>query len=390
MIPTSRSLSLSAHDIAGDIIQIMENYSKNQKSVSSKLLDILRKDLNSCFKDSECTKIIFTNNTDKMFFGMCVVPTISDFCDVTEILTGDEPFRIKEYMIEFDSKLFDPALNLTPNEILACLLHEIGHLVNTSAPVDELRKELDVYMMKNNDSLSLDNTRKSNCLLVFGIRDAIRKITSMFENPNKEEIIADKFVIDAGYGDQLLSALKKIQSKAFALNKDVPNKLTVMTWVLRLYKNIGERRIAAIHTLNKAKKVAGSTFVKNDIENTITNLNKFDSISEAESANYKQDARAKYRFKYDIMKKYEENYYEFALRLKSANLEDDALRLLREINSRISVLEEFLEGSELADFDRKRFTNLYDKYIDLREALSKKNVVKDRYIGLWVEYPELN
>lgn len=377
-------------DLAGDIIQLKEEYNKGQK-VSSKLLNEIKNDLNHCFKDSTCKNIIFTNNTDKMFFGMCVVPSI-EYNDVEEILIGKEPFRINSYMIEFDSKLFDPVMNLSPDEIVACILHEVGHLVNTSAPVEELRKDLDVYLMKTNDNISLDNTRKTYELILFGIKDSIRKITSMFENPNKEEIIADKYVISAGYGDELLSALKKIQNNAFVLNKDVPNKLTVLTWVLRLYKNINERRIAAIHTLNKAKKISGSTFVKNDIDNTITKLNKYDTLTESEAVNatYKQDARAKYRFKYDIMKKYEDNYYEFALRLKSANLEDDALRLLREINSRISVLEEFLEGSELADFDRKRFTTLYEKYLDLREALSKKNVVKDRYIGLWVEYPELN
>ena len=377
-------------DLAGDIIQLKEEYNKGQK-ISSKLLNEIKNDLNHCFKDSTCKNIIFTNNTDKMFFGMCVVPSI-EYNEVEEILIGKEPFRINSYMIEFDSKLFDPVMNLSPDEIVACVLHEVGHLVNTSAPIEELRKDLDVYLMKTNDNISLDNTRKTYELILFGIKDAIRKITSMFENPNKEEIIADKYVISAGYGDELLSALKKIQNNAFALNKDVPNKLTVLTWVLRLYKNINERRIAAIHTLNKAKKISGSTFVKNDIDNTITKLNKYDTLTESETVNatYKQDARAKYRFKYDIMKKYEDNYYEFALRLKSANLEDDALRLLREINSRISVLEEFLEGSELADFDRKRFTTLYEKYLDLREALSKKNVVKDRYIGLWVEYPELN
>lgn len=375
--------------VEDNLAKIKDYYCNKSRKVPTQLLDDLKYNLNKVFNDSKCTTVIFTDNTDKMFFGMCIMPIINSN-ELDKILLDDNPFRITHYGIEIDSKLLDPMLDLDPTELTAVILHEIGHLVNTPAPVENVRKELDVYLMKNRETLAISKAEQTRELIMFGLRDAIRKLSSMFENPNKEEIMADKFVISCGYGDMLLSALKKIQDKAFDLNKDVSNKLIVLTWVLRLYKNVGERRIAAIHTLNKAKKITGSAFVKNDIDDTINRLNKLDSVNEAEAIANNQDARAKYRFKYDIMKKYENNYYELALRMKSANLEEDALRLLREINSRISVLEEFLEGSELTDYDRKRFTLLYDKYIDLREALSKKNIVKDRYIGLWVEYPELN
>ena len=41
---------------------------KNDQSKST--LDNIKRDLNKIFKDSECKEVLFTKNTDKMFFGM--------------------------------------------------------------------------------------------------------------------------------------------------------------------------------------------------------------------------------------------------------------------------------------------------------------------------------
>ena len=368
-------------DIQKDIDNIVDSYTK-KSSVSTQLLYSLKSSINKFFKDAKCDNIIFTDN-DKMFFGMCVVPNLTT-AEVLDIISDDKPFIIKRYSIEMDSKLFDPRLGMSSEEITAIILHEIGHLVNTSAPVEKIRQALDVTMMETNETINIKNIKKSRELIVFGVKDSIRKVTSMFESKNKEEILADEFVIYCGYGEYLVSALKKIERAGFFINDNVPNKLVVLAWVMRLYGNLNERRVSAMYTLNKVKKTTGSVFIKRDIDNLSDSLKDSAILTEADSG----DSRKKYKFKYDILRKYEDNYYEYALRLKSANVEDDALRLLREINTRISVIEEFLEEVELQESDRKRFTNLFHKYIDLREALSKKDIVKNKYVGLWVEYPE--
>ena len=98
----------------------------------------LKKSLNRFFKDSNCKEIIFTRS-DKLFFGMCVYPHVDKEL-VTAILQDDKPVRFNQYTIEIDSKVLHPSLMITPREMTAMLMHEIGHIVNDPSPVDEVRK----------------------------------------------------------------------------------------------------------------------------------------------------------------------------------------------------------------------------------------------------------
>ena len=70
---------------------------------------------------------------------MCVYPHV-DKEMVTAILQDEEKIRFSAYTIEIDSKILHPSLAITPSEFVAMLLHEIGHIVNDTAPVDEVRK----------------------------------------------------------------------------------------------------------------------------------------------------------------------------------------------------------------------------------------------------------
>ena len=61
----------------------------------------------------------------------------------------------------------------------------------------------------------------------------------------------------------------KIKSKSSQLNKNVSNKLVVLQWTLRLYKDVKFKRIAALHTIEKCKKSTGSKLVVRDMDREI-------------------------------------------------------------------------------------------------------------------------
>ena len=68
------------------------------------VMNEIKTELNKFFKDSVCGDVIFTKNTDKLFFGMT---TYFALPDTAGIMTGEfkDPVRIDRYWIEIDSKL---------------------------------------------------------------------------------------------------------------------------------------------------------------------------------------------------------------------------------------------------------------------------------------------
>ena len=85
----------------------------------------------------------------------------------------------------------------------------------------------------------------------------------------------------------------------------------------------------------------------------------------------------------------EEDLFEYNMRLRNVETQDDAILLMRQINSRMSILEEYLDNEELDEKDRKRWEDCYKKYLELRDSLSKKTVYNRKMYGLFVDYNAL-
>lgn len=368
--------------LQGTIIDI-----KNDGPSNSNLIR-LKNELNKVYSDCNCKGVIYTNNTDKLFFGMCVLPVIPDH-DVVNIVQSDESIRISEYYIELDSKLFSAMLGLTASELTAILLHEVGHLVNDASPVDTLRKQIDIYLARNGDTLSITDSIYYRNILNFGFSDTIRKLTSIFFDT--EEIKADEYVVKCGYGEELESAMEKIQKSGWNINKDVNDKLILFCWVMRLYKNVKIRRIAALRSIRKSKSLTASHFEKRALESLDNNLRRIDDSSLIESVvlEFTKPNEKLREFKVKGLKGFESDYYEFNMIRRNVTDQDDALYLMRQINTRISVIENYLETETMSENERVRWDKLYNKYITLRDVLSSKIVYKDRFVGIQVNYPEI-
>lgn len=374
------------YDFTG-LILAMDDFKRSQSQSS---LNGLKKEINKFFKGSSCIDIIYTKNTDKMFFGMCVMPRISND-KVTDILTSDEKIRINEFLLEIDSKLLDPVLNLSKFELVAILLHEIGHVVNDSTPIEEVRNSVTSYLTKNRETLILSDAIQYKQILLYGIKDTIRKTSSLFCRRD-EEIIADEFVVRCGFGQYLETAYKKISKNSFKINSEVSNKFMVFAWVLRIYKDVRARRIYAIHTLNKGKESTASQLEKREIDNMIRRLKQIDDdMLIKESANVFKKTNEYYKnIRYKGMRSLEDELYEYNIRVKNVDEQDEALMILRQINTRISIIDDYIKTDrELDEKDKDRWFNLMEKYMILRDTLSKKSTYVDKYYGLFIPTPEI-
>lgn len=347
----------------------------------------LQRELNKFFSDCKCMEVIYTEN-DGMFFGMRVIPVI-DAGMANKIIQTDDSIRIDKYYLELDSKLFEPVLGFTPGELTAIALHEVGHMVNDTKPIEELRHCIDVYLARNNETIKISDSVHYSEILAFGMKDALIKLTSIFETD--DEVLADEFVVACGYGDKLSSALDKIVKNSFKINSGQSNKMITLSWTLRLYKDVKLRRIPAIRTLQKAKSLTSSSFQKKEFDGVIKRLNRIDDEALVEAVLSEGKLSTKFReLKWNNINGILDDTYEINMRMRNTDNQDEALQILRQINSNLSIIEDYL-GSE-PDLSESKKGKLYKAQSDLlklRDDLAKKVTYKEKYFGIYVNYPDI-
>lgn len=370
-------------------------------------IEYLKRELNKFFKGSKCREILFTRS-DSMFFGMCVYPHI-DKETVIQILQDEQTVRFNEYSIEIDSKILHPVLQVTPKEFLAMLLHEVGHIINDPGPVDELRKIIALQLTKNGESLNIPKSAQYYTIISYGIKDTVRKITSMFYVYKDGEVLADEFVLMCGYEKDLDSIFTKICKSGMKINDVNVNKLTSLAWVLSIYKEIKIKRIPALRLLSKMSGITGSILEKREMEIMQNAIKTIDDSNIQECCDY-TNRELYYVFnetkteikqsKYAILRKqsavknirkFEQDLYEYKMRIRHIADEDDAYYLMRMVNTRISVIEDFLEHERLSEQEHKRWWGLLEKYYALREELANTTTYRYDYSDslIVVKYPDI-
>ena len=355
-------------------------------------LRTLKTELNRFFKDSKCKEVLYTTNTDKMFFGMKVIAMINAD-NIFDYLIDDEPQRIGEYIVEIDSHLLNPVLDLTEQELLAILLHEVGHIVGDSEPIENARNALNAYLAANKEHLKISDSIHYKEIMAYGLKDYLSKHGSMFYTSDMSEFYADEFAAAYGFDGDLASAYGKIIRDNIKLyeNSEV-SKFIVFNWVLSVYKNLKVRRVGILRTLARAKQLTGSRLEQMEIENVIRRVHRIDDSVLIEGA---MDAiRLKIKEKMrksriNSLRTIDSTFYELAMQVKNVEDENDTLYLMRQINSSISIIEEYHSGNDLDDYEKDQWRKLLDKFTQLREKLVSSVVYKNKNYGLFVNYPDI-
>lgn len=332
--------------------------------------------------DSECENFIVTENTDKMFFGVRVMPSYKflDQYRIHDILFKEEPFRVKSVDVEFDSKMFSPLVGMTANEMLALILYEVGHVVNSSAPIDDLRAQLDAYCAANDQVIANLKDKDAIKFMAFAIAEYVSKHSSLFTNSGNR-FTADEFIHYADLDDQFENLIAKISKNNFRLHEDVDNPFATMLWTLRILSSLSTRKIMAIKTLKKAIDLSASVLEQNYMKSLIRDLETVRILPVNEGALHK--------FKYNTMKQFDEDYFEIAMRCKNVEEEDDAIYLMRKINTRVSIIDDYINTEKVSPDDFKKWSKLLEKYKDLRDDLLKTTVYKGKQYGVFVNYPDI-
>ena len=373
---------LDTNDILAEIGEINLSVINLKAKPGNKIeLNKIKDCLNKIFPDSKCVDVIYTVNTDKMFFGIVTLPILSPN-EILNIMTSDEDSKIATYKVELDSKLFCETIDLSVDEITALIVHEVARLVNDYYPINNARYLIDKAVLDYGITLKMSEYVPYIEIIGYGIKEAARRSVSIFENN-----YLVPYYLDETYEltDSLRRAITKLENKGNLWDTEVDNKSIIVKWVVRLYTDILKYRIMSLHTLEKGIELTGSVLVVNEMKNMVKKLRRIDDYSLMQEAssiiNFFNDSKkanlsALDRFKANGIKNYYDDFYEIQFEVN--NMDNDrgtAVALLHKINSRMSVIDDYISTEpELNLQTKKRLADLYYKYDELRGNIASQKL----------------
>lgn len=359
----------------------------------------LRTIINSIFDENKCLDVLYTLNTDKQFFGIRINPAMSA-SDATVILSTDEEVRLVNYQIEFDSKLFD--IGLSGDELVAITIYEIASMMDNTEIFDNLRALIDCNVVTNDDVISIRDSVNYAQLIIFAIKDTMYKLSSMIFKDEPEDLLANPATAATETGESLLSAREKIISSISGLGDTFRTpKPVILEWMFLMYRDMKINSGIISDTLNDAKAFTASRLEIAEIDKTLDAVNRIDnSIIESKNIDLNHFFEKKHlsslneislfrSLKKNGLRGIENELYEYTMRVKNCTDADDAYLVMRGINNRLGVLEDYIYSEQLTDSDRRHWEEVAQAYRDLRIILSKKKLEGKQY-GLFFDYNKLD
>jgi hypothetical protein len=289
--------------------------------------------------------------------------------------------------------LLNPVQNITATELLAMLLHEVSNLIGDSEPIEAARNALNAYLAANNEHIKVSQSIHYKEILAYGLKDYLSKARSMFYTSDISDLYAHELTMAYGLNDDLASAYRKISHDNIKLYENTEvSKFITFSWTLSLYKNMRIRRVGSIRTLARAKQLTGSRLEKMEIDNVIKRIKRIDDDILVESAmdSVRMKIREKMRkARMNNLRTIDSAFYELNMQVRNVEDEDDALWLMRQINNNIAIIEEYMNSSDCDEYERDKWNQVMNKFIELRDRLAKTTVYKNKQYGLFVNYPEI-
>ena len=345
----------------------------------------IAKSLDKLYPGTHCKGIIYTINTDNPFFGLVVMP-VFDASMVYDIINGSSLRRVTDYYVEIDSKMVDVLVGKESYYLTALLVRNTSELLYDCRPIQQVRSMIDQYLVQSNSVIQYTDSIHYKEILLYGICDALRKVTSIFDNP---AIIAPNEV-SARFELIIADAMNKIKSSGlFDMRGYDSTPIVMLSWALRLYNDILSNRIPARHTLMKAIKFTGSKIEVKQYENLLRRIDRIDDYSLLHEGAFDAITDSIRNFfrqmKTNGVAKYEDDLYELQFEANNCETQEEAMLLLHRINSRVAVIADFINTECETEREKKRWFKLLNEYNKLRGSLSKQKIYQNK-TRLYVNY----
>lgn len=385
--------------IVSIISQIKTSSSDNEGLIKiNSFIPEFKDKINDLFSDFgyNCRDIFYTLNTDKEYFGVMINPII-DGVSAFKIFATSEDVSLTDYQLELDSKLIDS--QLTSKQILSVIIFEITSIMNPGQ-IAHVRSLIDLHVLSEDDVLQLRDSINYTQLIIYALKDTLYKVSSMLYKSDVNEVLSQEAIQTLNLEDDLISAYDKLLNDVYGINDSLRSpKTVILQWVFMIYKDIKGYYVHAKDTLRTAKEFTASKLINMEIDKTISAIDRANGtiVKENVSLNSLLESNAMYSInelglfkslKLSGLKTIEDEYYELAVQAKSIDTENDALYVIRCINSRLSILEDYIYNNNLRESDKKHWMQVAKMYRALRNEVLNKKINKRKYQDIFMDFDE--
>lgn len=311
-----------------------------------------------------------------------------------------------KWTVEIDTRILSSDANLTERELTALLLHEVGHIVYSNSIPMKISKVVRLQYAKSN--MVTKQLLKNNFfskVLAFPILHACNMDTN--KNGVKAELQADKYPLNAGYGEDLKSAMDKIFIYAGSSKETVEDGMEeLMGFSIDSLTQLQKRQNTLVKK-NFAHMVAStpSRFAQGIINPLLTSLHGSETSSMTESV--------KDEFIYNKIKKITDDFYMseaffnkvkklkridpleldyIGLEVNNIKSNDDRMMVVSYIYSKLDIIDYYIS---IIDSGNPKFIVPHSReaLVSMRELLDKyrlqainKKLPEVKY-GISIQYP---
>lgn len=369
----------------------IKNAVSSASEPSNEDLFSLKQAINECLENYTCSNIIFTFNTDKILFGVKVSPTISD-PEMINIIAADPSYHpaFVQYQLEIDSKLVE---NVSGEELAALIMEDICVTMDPLS-AERVQDLLALLVADKGSALSIRASVNYTQILIYAFKETLYKVTSIIFRP-KESLAMNEITSGLDIKDILdnLQENLKITLYGFSDVETAP-KMGCLEWALMIYDDIQTNIRYAEEILNTAKIGTASQLEINEINLTLKCLRRAynEVINEAAILEDKvvNEISIFKSLKKSGLKSIENDLYEFKMQVKTCVEQEEALFILKQINTRIGILDDYLQTEDLSEDERNKWSAIDVEYRALREELVKKKLSMRKNIGYYVDYDKID
>lgn len=379
---------------------------------SAKLLSLIKSDINKLFPDKVCEMVSICESKDKDFFGAIVAYNNSSLDKVSRYIFShneiDDEKRINEistnqhYTLEIDSRLFELVDVIIPG-ITALLIQEI-ETITSKAAIVSLIGAYDWIISRYFSNRTCVNYGVLNytSLAPFIVAHTLYTMNSIFYKDPSELCLASELIRYLELENDFNDAYETVSKMGDVLTRSSCPKTLMLNWLIANLSqsdgremNCTEKHMIAKmmrHAYDLTDSITWKKLIRKTIDSGQTSKGR--SQEYINSKDYVHITESKHRgligsMKYNGMKSLEDDLYEYSMRVKNIDDESSAILLMRQINSRIGIIYDYLESESLNETERKRWEKLYDKYDLLREEMIKKPIYSRKMYGLFTDYNAL-